>query len=413
MSGSSLTLARFALRNVWRNRRRSLLTIAAMAGGLFVLVFLKGLQDGYVAQRLDRGLGLSLGHVVVRAGDPNAPGIADAANIAKAMLSDPAVAAAAPRVRFEAFAQGNDASAGISVAGIDPAAEAGVTWTARALVEGKFWDDKDVAEPYPIVVGRELARRLGVSSGGKIALLVEGEDRALIAEPFRVAGIFHTGATLFDGGVAYVPRRIAARMMLVRGDATEVAARVRDPLAAPDVAARLARDPRFAGLAVASWREAAPEMQEAMEVLRVMELIRTGVLFALVGLGILNTITMSLYERRREFGTLMAVGMAPEKIFTLLVLEVAVLALAGVLLGVGGAFGVVAGWLGRTGVNVSALGARLPGALAGTSVIYPIVTGENLLLAGAWVLGISFAVLIVPLYRILRLDPATALRDRV
>ena len=409
----ALTLARFALRNVWRNRRRSLLTIAAMAGGLFVLVFLKGLQDGYVAQRLDRGLGLSLGHVVVRAADPNAPGIADAANIAKAMLSDPAVAAAAPRVRFEAFAQGNDASAGISVAGIDPAAEAGVTWTALALVEGKFWDDKDVAEPYPIVVGRELARRLGVSSGGKIALLVEGEDRALIAEPFRVAGIFHTGATLFDGGVAYVPRRIAARMMLVRGDATEVAARVRDPLAAPDVAARLARDPRFANLTVASWREAAPEMQEAMEVLRVMELIRTGVLFALVGLGILNTITMSLYERRREFGTLMAVGMAPEKIFTLLVLEVAVLALAGVLLGVGGALGVVAGWLGRTGVNVSALGARLPGALAGTSVIYPIVTGENLLLAGAWVLGISFAVLIVPLYRILRLDPATALRDRV
>jgi ABC-type antimicrobial peptide transport system permease subunit len=83
------------------------------------------------------------------------------------------------------------------------------------------------------------------------------------------------------------------------------------------------------------------------------------------------------------------------------------------LLGVGSAFGVVAGWLGRTGVNVSALGARLPGALAGTSVIYPMVTGENLLLAGVWVLGISFAVLIVPLYRILRLDPATALRDRV
>ncbi len=409
----ALTLARFALRNVWRNRRRSLLTIAAMAGGLFVLVFLKGLQDGYVAQRLDRGLGLSLGHLVARAADPNAPGIPDAANIAKAMLSDPAVAAAAPRVRFEAFAQGNDASAGISAAGVDPAAEAGVTWIARALIEGKFWDDKDVVEPYPIVLGRDLARRLGVAMGGKVALLVEGEDRALIAEPFRVAGIFHTGATLYDGGAAYVPRRIAARMMLVRGDATEVAARVRDPLAAPDAAARLSRDPRFANLAVLSWREAAPEMQEAMEVLRVMETIRTLVVFLLVTLGILNAVTMGLYERRREFGTLMAVGMAPEKIFSLIVLEVAVLAASGILLGVGGAFGVVAGWLGRTGVNVSALGARLPGALAGTSVIYPIVTGENLLLAGAWVLGISFAVLIVPLYRILRLDPATALRDRV
>ncbi len=412
MSSCSLTLARFAARNVWRNRRRSLLTIAAIAGGLFVLVFLKGLQDGYVAQRLDQGLGLSIGHIVVRSADANQPGIPDGAAIAKTLLSDTAVVAAAPRVRFEAFVQGAAGSAGVSVVGFDADDEAKVTWIARAIVEGKF-PDTNVIAPYPILLGRDLARRLGVPLGGKVALLVEGEDRELVAEPFNVAGIFHTGATLFDSGVAYIPRRIAARMLLVRGDATEVVARVREPLAAPEISDRLARDPRLTNLSVASWREAAPEMQEAMEVLRVMESIRTGVLFALVGLGILNTITMSLYERRREFGTLMAVGMSPEKIFTLLVLEVAVLVAVGVLLGVGGAFGVVAGWLGRTGVNVSALGARLPGALAGTSVIYPIVTGENLLLAGAWVLGISFAVLIVPLYRILRLDPATALRDRV
>src|SRR5262249_18467460 len=182
-------------------------------------------QDGYVAQRLDRGLGLSLGHIVVRAADPNAPGIPDAAKIAQALLSDSAVAAAAPRVRFEAFAQGADASAGSLPARRRPAAEAGVIWVSRALVEGKFWDDKDVMEPYPIVVGRDLARRLGVSLGGKVALLVEAEDRALIAEPFRVAGIFHTGAPLYDGGVAYVPRRLAARMMLVRGDAAQVAPR--------------------------------------------------------------------------------------------------------------------------------------------------------------------------------------------
>ena len=412
MSGCSLTLARFAFRNVWRNRRRSLLTIAAIAGGLFVLVFLKGLQDGYVAQRLDQGLGLSLGHIVARSADPNAPGISDGGEIARTLLSDPAVIAAAPRVRFEAFAHGADAAAGISVVGIDPAAEAKVTWLARAIVEGSFLDDRELMEPYPILIGRELARRLGLSLGGKIALLVEGEDRALVAEPFRVAGIFHTGATLFDSAVAYVPRRIATRMVLVQGDATEVTARVREPLQAPDIAERLQRNPKLARLAVASWREAAPEMQEAMEVLRVMEMIRTLVVFLLVMVGILNTVTMGLYERRREFGTLMAVGMSPEKIFSLMVLEIALLAASGVLVGVGLAVGVIAGWLGHSGVNVSTLGARLPGALAGTSVIYPIVNAENLWLAGAWVLGISFAVLIVPLYRILRLDPATSLRDR-
>ncbi|HEY2988949.1 MAG TPA: ABC transporter permease [Candidatus Binatia bacterium] len=406
----ALTLLRFARRNVLRNARRSALTVAAMAGGLFVLVFLKGLQDGYVAQRLDAGLGLSLGHIVVRSADRS--GILDGTGVAKALASEPGVIAAAPRVRFEAFAQSAAAAAGISVLGVDPAAEASATWLPRAVVAGNFLKPDDLQEPYPMLLGKELARRLDVGLGDKIALLVEGEDRALVAEPFRLVGIFHSGATLFDSGVAYVPRPVAARMVLVRGDATEVIARVNDALAAPEIAARAARTPKLGGLAVDSWREAAPEVLEAMEVLRVMEVIRTTILFALVGLGIFNTVTMALYERRREFGMLMAVGMSPGAIFQLLVLEIALLSLSGVVLGVGSGMAVVTGWLGKTGVSVSALGARLPGALAGTSVIYPIVRLENLFIAGAWVLGISVAVLIVPLYRILRLDPATVLRDR-
>jgi ABC-type lipoprotein release transport system permease subunit len=217
----ALTLLRFAWRNVRRNARRSLLTVAAMAGGLFVLVFLKGLQDGYVAQRLDAGLGLSLGHIVVRSGERHGGAITDGAAVAQALMSDRAVLAAAPRVHFEAFAQGPGAAAGISAFGVDPEAETAATWIARAIVEGNFLKAGDQDEPYPLVIGKELAQRLGVALGDKVALLVQGEDRALVAEPFRVVGIFHTGATLFDSAVAYAPRTIAARMMLVRGDATE------------------------------------------------------------------------------------------------------------------------------------------------------------------------------------------------
>lgn len=411
----ALTLFRFALRNLARNARRSLLTILAMAGGLFVLVFLKALQDGYVAQRLDAGLGLSVGHLIVRpAGQgPGRPrGITRGADVAKALLSDPSVVAAAPRVRFEAFAQSVAGAAGISVVGIDPKTEAETSWLPRAMIEGEFLTPEKPPEPAPVVVGETLARRLEITLGDKIALLAVGEDRSLVAEPFKLVGIFRTGAALFDSAVAYVPRAAAARMALASGDATEVIARIREPLQAPEVAARIARHPRLSGLSLVSWREAAPEVVEAMEVLRVMELIRTIVLFALVGLGIFNTVTLALYERRREFGVLMSIGMSPLAIFQLLVLEVSLLAFAAVLVGIGGGIGIVSGWLGNTGINVSTLGARLPGALAGTSVIYPIIRPENLWLAGGWVLGISLAVLVVPLYRILRLDPATGLRDR-
>lgn len=411
----ALTLVRFALRNLTRNGRRSLLTMLAMAGGLFVLVFLKALQDGYVAQRLDAGLGLTVGHLIVRPagatrGRPG--GIAGGAEVARALSSDPAVVVAAPRVRFEAFAQSVAAAAGISVVGIDPKAEAEAGWLSQALLEGKLLTPENPPDPAPVVVGETLARRLEITLGDRIALLAVGEDRSLTAEPFKLAGIFRTGAALVDSSVAYVPRAAAARMALAGGDATEVIARIREPLQAPEVAARIARHPRLRGLSLASWREAAPEVLEAMEVLRVMELIRTVVLFALVGLGIFNIVAMALYERRREFGVLMSIGMSPLALFGLLVLEVALLAIGAVLVGIGGGIGIVSGWVGKTGINVSALGARLPGALAGTTVIYPLIRPENLWLAGGWVLAISLAVLVVPLYRILRLEPATALRDR-
>lgn len=411
----ALELVRFAARNVVRHRRRSCLSVLAIAGGLFVLVFLRGLQDGYVAQRLHAGLGLSLGHVIVRPGGGDERvrlGIAQGAAVARALVQLPSVQAAAPRIRFEGFARSPQASTGVAVLGVDREAEVATTWLPRALVQGHFLAPRVKGDLPPIVIGVALARRLGVAPGERMALLVEGLDGALVAEVFRVGGLFRTGGTLFDASVAYVPREVARRLLLLPGDATEVIARVADPLEASTIAARAASIPGLRGLRIESWRENAPEVLEAMELLRVMERVRTAILFALVGLGIFNTVTISVYERRREFGVLMALGMRPGALFRCLVLEVGLLALAGVVLGIGSGALVTGGWLGYYGVDFSALGARLPGALEGTRIVYPVVRLENLLTAGAWVATISLAVLLLPGYRLLRLDPSVALRDR-
>lgn len=411
----ALELTRFAVRNVVRNRRRSFLSVLAIAGGLFVLVFLRGLQDGYIAQRLDTGLGLSLGHVIVRpkdSGERTRAGIAHASAVVRALTRVLSVKAAAPRIRFEGFAKSVQASTGVAVLGVDREAEATVTWLPQALVEGRFLVPGAAGDLPPIVVGKALAHRLGVALGDRVALLVEGLDGSLVAEVFRVGGLFRTGGALFDASVAYVPREVARRLLLLPGEATEVIARVEDALDAPAIAARAASVPELRGLRVESWRENAPEVLEAMELLRVMERVRTAVLFALVGLSIFNTVTMSVYERRREFGVLMALGMRPAALFRSLVIEIGLLAFAGVLVGIGSGVLVTGGWLGHCGVDFSALGARLPGALEGTRVVYPIIRPENLLTAGAWVAAISVGVLLLPGYRLLRLDPSVALRDR-
>jgi ABC-type antimicrobial peptide transport system permease subunit len=177
-------------------------------------------------------------------------------------------------------------------------------------------------------------------------------------------------------------------------------------------ASRAAASQSLAGLRVESWRESVPEVRSAMEMLHAVEFIRSATLFTLVGLGIFNTVMMSLYERRREFGVLLAVGMRPSAVFRVLVLEIAVIAAHALLLGVAVGVGVTQTWLGAKGIDLSSVGAHLPNALPGASVIHPVVRPDNLLAAAAWIVATSLAVLVVPGWRLLRLDPADALRDR-
>lgn len=402
-------LLRFACRNVVRHGWRSVLTVLMLAGGLFVLVFLKGLQDGYVAQRLESGLGLTLGHAAVQAGEAD---IADGEALAALLRQQPGVRAASPRVRGTGWAQGASAATGVALLGVDPEAEAATVRLPELLEAGAFLPARARGALPPAALGADLAARLGVGVGDTVALLLQGEDGALVAERFAVAGLFRSGGAVTDGGLLCLRREDAVRLLAPGGDATEVALRLDDAAAAPAIVARLAALPALSGLRVESWHVTAPEVVGALEMLAVMERVRTAVLFALVAIGIFSTVTLSVLERRREFGVLMALGMEPLAVFALLVLEVAMLGAAGLLLGGGAAAAVTGGWLGRHGVDFSALGAKLPGALEGTGVVYPVLRAESFVVAAAFVLAIALVVLVPPGWRLLRMDPARALRSR-
>jgi ABC-type lipoprotein release transport system permease subunit len=187
--------------------------------------------------------------------------------------------------------------------------------------------------------------------------------------------------------------------------------RLTDPWRAPDLAASLAARPEFAGLTVESWREMAPEISQAMEVLSALERVRTTILFALVALGIYTTLTLALAARRREFGMLLAIGLSPSRLLAVLVLELGLVALVAVAAGLAAAAGLVA-WLHVRGLNLAALGAKLPGALEGSAVVRPIFSAARARTAAEWAAAVAFVVLVVPALRLLRTDPAEVLRER-
>lgn len=407
----ALSLGSFALRNVLRHRRRSLLVMLALAGGLFVLVFLKALQDGFVAQRLESGLGLAVGHVAVTPGSAGA-GLSQVAELRELCVAVPGVRAASARVRGRAFARSAGASAGLEFLGVDPEHEAAALQLPGTLVQGSFLARPRLGELRPIVLGLPLATELKLQLGERVALLVEGRDGSLHAEAFALGGLYRSGMPSLDQRSAYIELSAARRLVLAAGEADELVLSLDDPEQVGAVLATLSAQPAFTDLTLQSWHQLAPELRSAMEMLRVVEGVRTVVLFVLVGLGALNAVAMSMFERRREFGVLMAMGMRPGAVLRLLLCEMGLLAAGGVLLGSAAAWLVTELWLARTGIDVSALGANLPGALEGTSVIYPYLDTAQVLGAAAWVVVLSLAVLAWPAYRLLRLDPAAALVDR-
>jgi ABC-type lipoprotein release transport system permease subunit len=402
---------RFALRSIRRHRRRSLLVMLAMAAGLFVLIFLKGLQDGFVDQRLEQGLGMMTGHARVEPAE-EARTLADTAALLDVLRATPGVVGASARLRGQALARSLEGNSGVVFLGVDPLDEAAATVLPSRLVLGSFLEEPPLGGSSPAALGTELATRLGVGLDDRITLLAEGHDGSLFAEAFRVTGLFETGGQALDGGFVYLRRGDARRLLAAEGDATGIVLRLEEPRDARALADRLAEIPALAGTRVLSWHETAPEVLSAMETLRVMERLRNLVLFVLVGLGILNAVVMSVFERRREFGVLLALGLRPSAIVRLLVWEVGLLAVLGIAAGVGSGWLVTDVWLGSRGLDVFALGARLPGALEGSSVIYPAVSLANVLGASAWVGALALLVIAWPARAILRLDPADVLRGR-
>lgn len=402
---------RFAWRSIRRHRRRSLLVMLAMAAGLFVLIFLKGLQDGFVDQRLEQGLGMMTGHARVEPRD-GALTLPDTSALLDTLRATPGVTAASARLRGQALARTLNGNSGVVFLGVDPADEAATTVLPSRIVQGSFLEAPPLGGAAPAALGTELAVRLGVGLGDRLTLLAEGHDGSLFAEAFRVTGLFETGGQALDGGFVYLRRSDARRLLAAQGDATGIVLRLAQPRGAPALVERLAALPALSEVTVLSWHETAPEVLSAMEMLRVMERLRNLVLFVLVGLGILNAVVMSVFERRREFGVLLALGLRPSAIVRLLVWEMGLLAVLGIAAGVGSGWLVTDVWLGSRGLDVFALGARLPGALEGSSIIYPVVRLANVLSASAWVGALAVLVVAWPARAILRLDPADVLRGR-
>ena len=349
-----------AYHNVVRNARRSALTAAAMSFGLAFLVLARALNDGAHESWIRSGVRMGVGHVAVQApGFQRSRSLADrlpAAQLAAAesALAAPEVArevdAVSPRLTVSGLASSPASALPVRIEGVDPAREARFSALPGSRVRGAWLTPDDRLGAY---VGDGLARRLRLDVGSRFVLTAQGADTQIAGQLARVAGTFHTGVPTLDEGLVYLPLTTVQSWLSAPGAVTSVAVLLRSSRVSDRVAGTL-RPALHDGLAVLTWREAAPELDSAVRIDDYSGWIFIGILLAIVALAILNAVLMSVLNRNREFGVLQALGLTKRETGAVVLLEGLMLCVASGVLGMLLGFGVTWG-LWRDGLDLTSL----------------------------------------------------------
>jgi putative ABC transport system permease protein len=402
---------KLALRNVFRNRRRTLITVAAMGFGAAAIIVFGGFVNAIYWGVRESTIRSQLGHIqIYRKGYSERGSVApydylieDYAALRAELLKVPHVKAVSARLGFSGLVSTGDTTTSFVGTGVQPEGETGLSSLA-IIVEGEELTTRD---PRGITLGVGLARAFGVKPGDDLTLLSTTKAGAINALAVKVRGVWESGEKAYDDRFLRVPLGEVQRLLDVEhGEVQSIVLLLDATDSTPAVHADLERLIRARGLdlELRTWEDLALRYHQVRELFGRIFAVLTLIVSIMVVFGITNTMTMAIFERTREIGTIMALGTRRRGVISMFVLE-------GVALGaLGGVIGVVLGVvLARL---VSAVGIQLPpppGSTRGFTVQIFVVPA---VLAQAFRLSLITAALasLYPAWRASRLDVVEALR---
>ncbi len=395
-----------AWKNIWRSKRRSLIMMTAVAlglwGGLVAVGIFSGMYDAMVNSAIDR----DLGHIQVHAKGFRedrliSMTIPDPADAARRILTVPGVQAVSQRTIVEGMGSSATSSQGVKIVGIAPEAERSVSAVARRMVGGAYFEG---GERIPVVIGRKLAEKLGLKLRGKLVLSFQRPDGTIVYGAFRIVGLFDTESTLFDETTIFV-RQDELDGLLGTHLIHELAVRLATNDSLSTAMGHLTR--LFPGLQVDTWQDLAPEMKLIAESSGITNAVFLAIILLALLFGITNTMLMSVLDRVREFGVLMAVGMKRRRIFMMIILETLFLSItgsvAGTLLGA-----VTVAWAGRTGIDLRWVSEGLS-QYGISTMLYPVAHPSIYPTLGVMVVVAAVIAALYPAMKAVRLNPASAI----
>jgi putative ABC transport system permease protein len=328
---------KMAFRNIFRQKRRSLLTALTMFGGFILTAVAIGFSDGTFNGIVNLFTRSRLGHIQLHAqGYLKRPSlnqtISHYREIGRIIEKTEGVEAWAPRVYSSGLASVGERSVAVRIIGLDPVLENKATNFAQRVSRGR---DFSLAASREIILGAELAQSLGVSIGDEVVLVSQGADGSLSNDKYRVVGLIRTGDILSDQTTIYLNLEDARDLLVLDGKIHEMIVIARSLKKVTELTSVLHQRLAAYPIDIKPWQEFAPDFHRSMKANMKGHQVLLLALFIVVAIGVLNTALMAVLERRREFGVLKALGTRPRRIFSLILLEIQLLALMSVVLGVG------------------------------------------------------------------------------
>ena len=402
---------RMAWRNLWRHWRRTWLTVGAMIFSNALLIFAMSLQFGSYDMMIDNSLQAYSGHLQLQhpryLDEPKMRYALDDINATAAFLRRELEldSISARSVGF-ALASSAQRSYGLQIIGVDPRHEPLVSTLPGLVRLGRYLQPGIGGE---IVIGATLARNLKVGIGDELTFLGSGYDDSFAAGIVTVVGIFESGIADLDRALAEVEIEYFQEVFAMQGRGHSLAVRARHIDEVDSLQARIGALLDLGDTAsLRHWDELQPGLRQAIQADMASNSFMYIVLVVLVAFSVLNTQLMSVLERTREFGTMMALGLEPARLSRLVMLETSLMTALGLVLGiaVGLAINLYLSRVGFSypGMDEVALRFNLP------ERIYPAISLASMTLGPAAVAAGSLLAALYPALRLYLLTPIEAMR---
>lgn len=401
-------LLALAWRNIWRNKKRSLIIMSAIAVGLLCGLFASSVMFGMGDSVINSTINRDLGHIQIHSAKFEddkliTDTIPNAEQIIKNLGSIKNIVGITPRIVIEGMGSSATTSNGLRIVGIIPDEEKTVTSIHNQIIEGKYFQENGKNQ---IIVGQKLAENLGIRLKSKIVLSFQDLDGSIIYGAFRIVGIFKTESSIFDKSNVFIRQNDILSLINSKPIYHEIVIRMNTAQNVDSVYSNLKT--KYSNLSVESWKQLAPELKLMDEMMGFQLNIFLGIILFALLFGITNTMLMSVMERVREFGVLMAIGMKRRRVFTMIITETVSLSIVAAVIGMILA-ALLINYFGSQGINLSAFEEGMS-AWSISPILQPSLPINFYISITIMVLITAILSAIYPAIKAIKLIPAQAIR---